>query len=283
MLDDKKISIHRMPQDIVKHQIHQQYGLWLISGGSSSPGGPKNSFPGCAPRTFEFYSISHMFEGHGKLWLAPGVEQEVKAGECIVITPGTINRYGGHNDVYQEDNLTFCGPVADMLMQAGVISNGVFPLGKERRLLPIQAYMLDPTVNSQIKANIELQRLLVDIYLEKCSSEREEYPQFEKLLRRIRENPQQWWTVSDMADQCNLSRDQFRRVFHQRTGINPKLFIDRSKLNKAAEMLINTRNSIAEIAARFGYEDQYHFSRRFKSIFGISPSRYRETMNPNNK
>ncbi len=282
MIDDKKIDIHRMPKKIVKHPIHQQYGLWLIGGGSSHSAAP-DTFRGCGPRAFEFYSISHMYEGNGKLWLEPDIEQEVKAGECIIITPGTINRYGGYRDVYLEDCLSFCGPVADMLMQAGVISNGLFPLGKERRLLPILNLMLDPSVNSQIKANIELQRLLVDIYLEKCSSEREEYPQFEKLLRRIRENPQQWWTVSDMADQCNLSRDQFRRVFYQRTGINPKLFIDRSKLNKAAEMLVNTRSSIAEIAARFGYEDQYHFSRRFKSIFGISPSQYRETMSPNNK
>ena len=48
---------------------------------------------------------------------------------------------------------------------------------------------------------------------------------------------------------------------------------------------INTRknpwtiNSLAEIAGRCGYVDPYHFSRRFKRLFGVSPERYRRDSN----
>lgn len=278
MNDDEKITahVHRLP-NVAKQEIHKQYGLWIMVG-SSSGVSSTDSYRKCAPRYFEFYAISHMYSGHGRLWLEPDFEQEVNAGECILITPGTLNRYGGVGECYIEDTINFNGPVADMLMRAGIISNGVFPLGGIRRLLPIIELMRDPAVNSQIRANIELQRLLIDIHLEKCSSSQEEYPLLEQLLDHLKENPQKWWTVSEMAEMCNLSCDQLRRVFFQRTGVNPKLYLDRLKLNKAAELLTGSKSSIAEIAEQFGYVDQYHFSRRFKALLGMSPKRYRETV-----
>jgi len=59
--------------------------------------------------------------------------------------------------------------------------------------------------------------------------------------------------------------------------VNPKLYVDRLKLNQAAAMLVNTNQSISAIAKYFGYMDQYHFSRRFKAAMGMPPIRYRET------
>jgi len=227
-------------------------------------------------RYFQFYGISHMFRGHGRLWLEPDLEMEIRPGDYVMVTPGTLNRYGGFLEVYAEDTINFCGPVADMMMRAGIISNGVFPMGGVRRLLPLIELMQDPAVNSQIQANIEFQKLLVDLYLERCSSRQEEYPLLEQLLLHLKENSRKWWTVADMAEMCNLSCDQLRRVFYRRTGVNPKLYVDRLKLNQAAAMLVNSENGIAEIAEYFGYMDQYHFSRRFKAVLGMSPTQYRE-------
>ena len=80
-----------------------------------------------------------------------------------------------------------------------------------------------------------------------------------------------------MAEMCNLSIDQLRRVFFQRTGVKPKIYVDRLKLNRAAEYLVSSKQPISEVAERFGYRDQYHFSRRFKAVMGVSPQRYRNS------
>ena len=60
-----------------------------------------------------------------------------------------------------------------------------------------------------------------------------------------------------------------------RYGVLPKLYIDKLRLNKAAELLVETNLNIAEIAEMMGYQDPFHFSRRFKAVIGFSPQQYR--------
>jgi YesN/AraC family two-component response regulator len=62
----------------------------------------------------------------------------------------------------------------------------------------------------------------------------------------------------------------------------PKLYIDRLKIQKAAELLMSNRLKVIDIAERLGYVDQYHFSRRFKKLTGLSPRRYRQTFSSGN-
>ena len=271
---DASTAVHRIPSGGMQ-TIHRNYGLWIIGGGSGKTG--VDSFDFCRKRYFEFFSLSHMYDGAGKLWLAPDTEIEISPGDCVLICPDVINRYGGSRDKpYVEDSLRFCGPVADMLMKSGIISSGTYPLGRIRRLLPIIRLAADPAVGSQISANIELQKLLVDLYLGKRMSSAE-HPQFEKLMEEIRSHLNKWWTVGEMAELCNMSDDQMRRLFIASTGMRPKVYVDRLKLRRAAEMLAGTDMKISEIAETLGYLDPYHFSRRFKKIMGISPLRYRES------
>ena len=279
MLHDKKkdVQVHELPPTGMR-EIHRLYGLWIIRGGMGGKTLP-DSFDQCPERYFQFYSISHMYDGGGRLWLEEsGAAGDIHPGDCVIITPHAVNRYGGARGLpYCEDSLNFCGPAADMLFRSGVISNGIFHLGKVRKLIPILEKVNDPAVSSQIQANIELQKLLVDIYLDKNSTRRNEYPLLDGLLDEIREHPEKWWSVRDMAEMCNLSIDQLRRVFFQRTGVKPKIYVDRLKLNRAAEYLVGTNHPVSEVAERFGYRDQYHFSRRFKAVMGISPQSYRNS------
>ena len=270
-----KPEVHMAPKGI--QQIHKNYGLWIISGGSGHRT-PPDSYYSCPKRYFEYYSISHMYDGAGRLWLEPDREYDVEAGQCIVICPGSLNRYGGsRGQYYEEDSIRFSGPVVDMMRKAGVFTNGVCELGKARRLLPIMKLVSDPAVDSQINANIALQKLLVDIYNEnKQQNVVNTDLVMDKLIKTIKEQINRWWTVSEMAEFCNLGDDRFRRLFLKRTGMLPKIYLDRLKVQKAGELLMSNRVKITEIAEHLGYVDQYHFSRRFKKITGLSPRRYRQ-------
>lgn len=47
------------------------------------------------------------------------------------------------------------------------------------------------------------------------------------------------------------------------------------RMVKAAELLKLTSLSIADIGSAIGYENQLHFSRAFKNIYGVSPREWR--------
>lgn len=271
-----EISVHRTPENIMQ-PIHRDYGLMIVDGNAAITS-RVNGYHYVPKRYFEHYSISHVVEGRGRLWLEDGTERDLVPGDAVIITPGTVNLYGGDGgEVYVEDTLIFIGPVADMMQKAGIIRSGVYSFGKTRRLLPIQQLFRDPAHTSQIKANIELQKLLVELYLENVRKAGMP-PRFNMLLNEIKGDPARWWTVADMADYCGVSDDQIRRFFIKYTGCLPKLYVDRYKLHRAAELLADTSRSIHSIAEAFGYQDPYHFSRRFKNIMGISPQQYRDNL-----
>jgi transcriptional regulator GlxA family with amidase domain len=48
------------------------------------------------------------------------------------------------------------------------------------------------------------------------------------------------------------------------------------RVEAASGEVIGTERSIREIAERFGFENQFHFSRVFKKCTGLSPSTYRK-------
>ena len=59
------------------------------------------------------------------------------------------------------------------------------------------------------------------------------------------------------------------------TGQSPQEFLSNYRMVKAAELLKLTSLSIADIGSAIGYENQLHFSRAFKNIYGVSPREWR--------
>ena len=214
-------DIHRLLMPMP--EFHRRYGLWIINA-STAGRSPVDGFHACRPRKFEFYSISHLIDGAGRCWIDGRGECEMKPGQLVAVSPGTLNRYGGDcGRPYVEDSIRFTGPVADMLYHSGVLRDGVCEFGTARKLLPIAELIQDPSNDAQINANITLQKLLVDLYFERRRSSGA--PPVEELLEAIKSRPKHWWTVEEMAEFCNLSPDQFRRNFRQHTGMLPKSYV----------------------------------------------------------
>lgn len=73
-----------------------------------------------------------------------------------------------------------------------------------------------------------------------------------------------------------LSRAQFFRRFKRLTGVPPREFLMRLRLNEAERLLANAELSIHQVAELSGWSDEFHLSRRFRQAFGLSPTRYRK-------
>jgi AraC-like DNA-binding protein len=250
-----------------------KYGLWIFKYNQAyiSPARKPEIF-----RYYRFYSLSHLIKGTGWFCSENIKMQTFDAGHAVLVSPSTKQGYGGFNSDYQEDAVCFFGPIADRLKTAGIIQDGVVNIGLTRVLLPIIDLIRVPAVNSQFRANMLLQQLLMDIYLhrDENSKSSDSNDRIKQVLDEIHNNPQKWWIVRDMAELANLSLPQFRRLFQKQTGISPKAYIMQLKMKIASEELIKKDKSITEIALKYGFKDSYHFSNFFKKLTGHSPKEF---------
>ena len=86
--------------------------------------------------------------------------------------------------------------------------------------------------------------------------------------------------VSALSAMANLSAAHFTAQFKEQTGSSPRDYLHLVRMHRACQWLTGTELSLKDIAARLGYQDQFHFSRKFKAFSGISPSEYRATHRP---
>ena len=86
--------------------------------------------------------------------------------------------------------------------------------------------------------------------------------------------------IKDVADSCNMSETNFRRLFSAYMGRAPLEYFNLIRINKACELIKSTMYSMEDIAMKVGYLQMSTFNRNFKKIIGESP--YKWKRNPSN-
>ena len=94
-------------------------------------------------------------------------------------------------------------------------------------------------------------------------------------INYIEQNFQNNITIEDIAAVCGINRSYFGKIFRNSIGRSPQEFLMNYRMVKATELLKLTSLSIAEIGSAVGYENQLHFSRAFKTVYGVSPREWR--------
>lgn len=84
-------------------------------------------------------------------------------------------------------------------------------------------------------------------------------------------------SLQEIADAAGISRTYFSKVFKDSTGEKYWDYLSRYRIEKAKELLLNTNLGQAQISESVGYGSEFHFSRKFKEIVGISPNRFRKS------
>ena len=83
-------------------------------------------------------------------------------------------------------------------------------------------------------------------------------------------------TLKDIASSVNYSPSYFGQIFLKKSGHTPLNYFHQLKIQKACQLLDFSDLKIKEIAYKLGFYDQYHFSKTFYKIVGISPSLYKK-------
>lgn len=99
------------------------------------------------------------------------------------------------------------------------------------------------------------------------------------IRRGIRQLNKEWnknEKISKYANLCAISEGYFHHLFKEWSGMSPVEYRNSLRIAQAKALLLNNSMSIKDIAAYVGYDDQFYFSRVFKSITGVSPQQYKK-------
>lgn len=95
-------------------------------------------------------------------------------------------------------------------------------------------------------------------------------------LRYIHENADRRIGVEDVVARVPLSRRLLETRFKSVTGSSVYSYISRVRIDRFAAALLETADSVADVASKMGFPDYKNISRVFSRIKGCTPSEYRE-------
>jgi AraC-like DNA-binding protein len=100
----------------------------------------------------------------------------------------------------------------------------------------------------------------------------------EKAFDYMNKNFDKQISLKEVSNIANMSEVGFSRFFKQRTGITFVNSLNEIRLGNASRLLIDTSNSIAEVAYHCGFNNLSNFNRIFKSKKGCTPKEFRANM-----
>ena len=95
-------------------------------------------------------------------------------------------------------------------------------------------------------------------------------------LQKLHTNPEIHWTLDKMAEEVHMSRAAFAKHFKELVGQPMFEYLTTLRMQRARELLQDTKLPLYEVANRVGYESDLAFTKTFKKHIGTTPTRYRK-------
>jgi AraC-like DNA-binding protein len=97
----------------------------------------------------------------------------------------------------------------------------------------------------------------------------------DKAVQYLRSNFRSPLCTADLAERCNMSVRQFNRCFQEAFNTTPNVFLIKTRIHAACELLRDSDAPIWEIAGQLGFCDQSSLNHHFRRHMGTTPLRYR--------
>lgn len=239
------------------------------------------------PHRRNHYLFHYIIAGQGKLYVGDKV-YPVGPGQGFLILPGQTTTYASdEKDPWEYTWIEFDGlRVRESLSLAGLgaakpiytpatraggekLREIMLRIVQDGEAKPIRQIgrgflFLDQLAESSAAKQHQSQRRLRDFYMKEA-------------LSFIEQNYQRDVSVEDIAAFCGLNRSYFGKLFRDTMGESPQAFLLHYRMAQAAQFLKETTQPVSAISTMVGYANPLHFSRAFKSVYGISPRAYRQT------
>ena len=82
-------------------------------------------------------------------------------------------------------------------------------------------------------------------------------------------------SAGDVAAELGMSESRFSRFFRRATGNTFTDFVNRIRVNRACQLLMETDRLVTHICFEVGYNNVANFNRRFLEVKGMTPTEFR--------
>ena len=97
------------------------------------------------------------------------------------------------------------------------------------------------------------------------------------MLQFIQTHYSEQITITMLANAAMISESECLRCFRNVIGTPPIQYLKQFRIQKAAELLISTTETVTEIGAQCGFQDTSYFIKSFREQKKCTPSEYRKT------
>ncbi|MGP9539236.1 helix-turn-helix domain-containing protein [Brachybacterium sp. AOP43-C2-M15] len=260
-------------------------------------------------RGTEDWLLLHTVDGGGIVHGADGTSRITRPGEAVLLRPGTLHDYGTDPAVGRWHLLySHCHPPATWLAlldwPEAAPGLGRIRLGSE----------VDERVQQALRAAARAARLTVgrpelfalnglETALLWYDSQNPRRHQLDERVLAVLEHidahlvsegasggasrgasreasglsplPASRLDTAALAEVAHLSPSRLSHLFSAQVGTPLARYVEAQRLELAARLLEMTSDPVATVARRVGFRDPLHFSRRFRTLRGMSPSEHR--------
>ncbi len=242
------------------------------------------------PRTFRFdethshgaYELHYVLAGRASFEVQ-GRPSSVRQGDFFYTRPGTMHRMEVPESSYLLQYIAFMELDADGDVELASDLETLVGEGRVRRLgdryhalfaqLSRQSLSMDARERRAASA-----RLMAFIYelTDDAHAGPRSHPAIERALDFMRSHVNAAYGLDELVADLGLNKSYFIRLFRSSIGVPPMKYAMNLKMSAAADLLRTTAEPLAAVAARVGFDDEYHFAKRFKQWSGVAPGRYRQ-------
>lgn len=258
---------------------HDSMGLAVYNCGSQSC----ESGYSWGPALRDHHLIHIVASGSGRFVLNDS-EYRLSAGDVFYAPESKMVFYqADDDDPWEYYWVGFSGIDSQRLLAAASLSaeSPIFHLNGTDRAVDVLKRLYNSTGNS-VADEARMTGLLYELFslLIKGSgelsgrNERDSYVQ--SALKFIEHNFSSPISVSDIAAGAGISRSHLYRLFVEHLNTTPNEYLTRYRIKAAQELLGRHEVNVSEAAYSSGFSDPLYFSRVFKRIVGVAPSRYKK-------
>ena len=236
------------------------------------------------PGIRDHYLMHYVTRGKGT-FIVNGTTYDVKSGDVFFAKPSQLISYTSDvDDPWEYYWVGFNGSTANKLVsQLPFMSD--MPVHSCRDIYGIQEAISNiflsrgPDNFSEVLMTGHLYIFIAHLMIENNTNDSSKLNSSGSIyvvnaIKFIQFNYSHVMNIDDIAKAVGVSRSHLYRVFMSNIGESPIDYLTSYRINESCQLLESGKYSISEIAMSVGFFDQFYFSRVFKKIMGVPPSKY---------
>ncbi|WP_169082779.1 response regulator [Paenibacillus sp. PL91] len=157
----------------------------------------------------------------------------------------------------------------------------------QKRGVPAHAVLGSGTTLDMATATRSLAQLrawtmkLIETVCDHLSSREKESTIVEKVKRLIENHLFDEMSRESLAASVHINPAYLSRLFRKESGMSLSDYMIQQKMKKVNELLLNSNETVSNIAKMFHYTNFSHFSKLYRKYYGLNPQEYRKQFSKN--